>query len=375
MKNFPKNIQKQWDAISPFLTIRNKREYNIAVKRLNEMLDEIGTNEKHPLYSLLDTLGALVHYYEEKHYIISEKRKEKKKKRSKLLKISELQLGYALDFSNGRIKAKPFIKWAGGKSQLLPKLSGLLPNKSQIERYFEPFLGGAALFFYLQHPKSILSDSNAELVELYKAVQKNVEELICALKIHKNEHDYFYKIRAQSLSELSPIQRAARFIYLNKTCFNGLYRVNSSGQFNVPFGRYKNPLISDADGLRAASLALKNAHIVHNGFESVLSQAKTTDFIYFDPPYDPITKTSSFTSYTAAKFGEEEQTHLANVYKELTDRGCMVMLSNSDTPLIRELYKDFDIKEVQASRAINSNPNGRGKITELLIINYHWVKK
>lgn len=374
MKNFPKNIKTYWKPISPLLTIRNQREYNIAIKRLNELLDEIGTNEKHPLYTLLDTLGTLVRFYEEKHYVISEKPKDKKKKNRKLLKISEPQLGYALDFPSGRIKAKPFIKWAGGKSQLLPTISKYLPKKEQIGRYFEPFLGGAALFFHLQHPNSFLSDSNAELVELYKVVQENVEELIRALKVHKNEHDYFYKIRSQFPSDLSPIQRAARFMYLNKTCFNGLYRVNSNGQFNVPFGKYKNPLISNPEGLRAASLALKNTKILNHSFESILSRAKTTDFIYFDPPYDPLTKTSSFTSYTVDKFGEEEQTRLANVYKELTDRGCMAMLSNSDTPLIRELYKDFDIKEIQASRAINSNPNGRGKITELLIINYYWVK-
>ena len=294
---------------------------------------------------------------------------------SNLLKISEPQIGYALDFISSRIKAKPFIKWAGGKSKLLPDISRLFPPRKQIGRYFEPFLGGGAVFFYLQHPDSYLSDSNQELIELYSIVQQNVEELIDALKGHKNDRDYFYKVRAQRPTELSPVERAARLIYLNKTCFNGLYRVNSKGEFNVPFGRYKNPLICDVEGLRAASLALQNAKIINDDFESVLSRVIPTDFIYFDPPYHPLNKTSSFTSYTSDKFGEEEQNRLACIYTELANRGCFVMLSNSDTPLIRKLYKDFDIREIQASRAINSKAEGRGKITELVVINYYWAKK
>jgi DNA adenine methylase len=296
-------------------------------------------------------------------------------KKVKLLKISEPQMGYALDFPGSRIKARPFIKWAGGKSQLLPEMAKLFPPKDQIGRYFEPFLGGGAVFFYLQHPKSFLSDTNRELVELYDTVKNDVEKLIKALKPHKNEHDYFYEIRSQNPDSLSSIERAARFIYLNKTCFNGLYRVNSKGGFNVPFGRYKNPAICDAEGLRAASAALQNAKITYGDFQSVLEKAKTTDFIYFDQPYQPLNKTSSFTSYTSGGFGEKEQRQLAELYKELSNRGCFVMLSNSDTPLIRELYKDFCINEIQASRAINSNGSGRGKITELLVINYYWVDK
>ncbi len=295
-------------------------------------------------------------------------------KKVKLLKISEPQMGYALDFNNTRVKAKPFIKWAGGKSQLLPQMSKLFPPKDQINRYFEPFLGGGAVFFHLQHPKSYLSDTNNKLIELYEIVKNNVEDLIKALRKHKNEHDYFYEVRSQKPAALSPVERAARLIYLNKTCFNGLYRENSKGEFNVPFGKYKNPAICDAEGLRAASMALKNAKISQGEFHSVLGKAKTTDFIYFDPPYQPLNKTSSFTSYTANGFGETEQIELANVYRELSDRGCFVMLSNSDTPLIRELYKDFCINEIQASRAINSKAEGRGKITELLVINYYWIK-
>ena len=191
----------------------------------------------------------------------------------------------------------------------------------------------------------------------------------------KNEKDYFYEVRAQIKEDLTPVQRAARFIFLNKTCFNGLYRVNSKGKFNVPFGKYKNPKICDEEGLRSASLALKETIVDNKDFEELLKKANTTDFIYFDPPYQPLNETSSFTSYTAKKFDKAEQKRLSKTYARLAEKGCFVMLSNSDTPLIRELYKDFYIHEVQANRAINRNGDGRGKITELLIINYYWAKK
>ena len=294
--------------------------------------------------------------------------------KTKLIQISEPQLGYSVDFGSTRIKAAPFIKWAGGKRKLIPTITKFMPPRKQINKYFEPFLGGGALFFHLQHKNSILSDENKELIELYTIVRDNVEELIEALKIHKNDKDYFYEIRSQSLDDLTPIQRAARFIFLNKTCFNGLYRVNSKGQFNVPFGKYKNPKICDEEGLKASSLALQNAEIRNDDFEGILKQANTTDFIYFDPPYHPLSTTSSFTSYTAKNFDEQDQRRLVDIYTELADRGCFVMLSNSDTPLIRKLYKDFNLEEVFASRAINRNGDGRGKIKELLIINYEWVK-
>ena len=210
---------------------------------------------------------------------------------------------------------------------------------------------------------------------MYKIVRDNVEDLIEALKIHTNEKDYFYEVRAQTKEDLTSVQRAARFIFLNKTCFNGLYRVNSKGKFNVPFGKYKNPRICDEEGLRSASLALKKTIVDNKDFEELLKKANTTDFVYFDPPYQPLNEISSFTSYTAKKFDETEQKRLAKTYAILAEKGCFVMLSNSDTPLIRELYKDFYIHEVQASRAINRNGNGRGKLTELLIINYYWAQK
>ena len=268
-------------------------------------------------------------------------------------------------------KAKPFIKWAGGKSQLMPEIAGRFPPKNEISRYFEPFLGGAAVFFHSGHPRSFLSDTNRDLVELYQVVQRDVQGLIEALRPHRNQREYYYQVRSQNPAELSPVQRAARLIFLNKTCFNGLYRVNRKGQFNVPFGRYKNPTICDAAGLRAASAVLQSASISMRDFESVLGDVQPGDFIYFDPPYHPINSTSSFTSYTAGKFDEEEQRRLAAVYAQLARQGCFVMLSNSDTPLIRGLYRDFHIHEIQANRAINSKPERRGKITELLIVNYN----
>ena len=284
--------------------------------------------------------------------------------------IRETRLSYIAPTVVRQVKCKPFIKWAGGKGQLLPSFVPLLPPLNKVNRYFEPFLGGAAVFFYLQHPRSYLSDCNADLVELYQVVRDEVEDLIRALSIHRNNETYFYKVRAQNPESLSAIQRAARFIFLNKTCYNGLYRVNGKGQFNVPFGNYKNPAICDAEGLRAASIALRGAEISLTDFEQAVAGAKPKDFIYFDPPYQPISKTSSFTGYTAGRFDDAEQKRLADLFRRLARRGCSVMLSNSDAPLIRELYADFKITEIQASRAINSKADGRGKITELVITNY-----
>jgi DNA adenine methylase len=253
----------------------------------------------------------------------------------------------------------------------MPEIAKRFPRREEIGRYFETFLGGAAVFFHLEHPRSFLSDSNHELVELFRVVQQDVDGLIEVLKAHKNEREYYYRIRSQNPTELTRTERAARLIFLNKTCFNGLYRVNSKGQFNVPFGRYKNPAICDAQGLRAASLALQKAEISDGDFETVLARAKEKDLIYFDPPYHPLNKTSSFTSYTSGRFGEEEQRRLANTYRQLAARGCFVMLSNSDTPLIRELYGEYHIHEILANRAINSRPERRGRITELLIVSYN----
>jgi DNA adenine methylase len=266
----------------------------------------------------------------------------------------------------------PFLKWAGGKGQLLPTLSTFLPTK--FGRYFEPFVGGGAMFFHLygQRPalNAVLSDLNEELINCYEVIRDQVDELIDDLRKHKNESDYFYKVRAQSPRKLTRTERAARIIYLNKTCFNGLYRVNSQGQFNVPFGSYKNPRTCDEENLRAVSLALAHADLSCSTFEQSLKRAKRGDLIYLDPPYQPISSTSNFTGYTKGCFSSNDQAALAELVGKLSDRGCKIMLSNSDNEYIRELYSDFRIETVYANRAINCKGDRRGKITEVLILNF-----
>jgi DNA adenine methylase len=264
--------------------------------------------------------------------------------------------------------ASPFLKWAGGKSELLPELAKRLPRS--FNTYWEPFLGGGALFFYLNPMSAVLSDLNEEVINCYQAVKTSVEQLIEELKKYRNDRKHFQQVRKVQPWELEPVQRAARLIYLNKTCYNGLYRVNRRGEFNVPFGRYDNPRICDESGLRAASKALQGAEILCRDFRFVLYRAHPGDFIYFDPPYKPISSTSSFTSYSEAPFEEREQNALKEVFSALNDRGCFAMLSNSATDHIRRLYRDFHIDAVLASRAINSRGDKRGKISELIITNY-----
>lgn len=275
-------------------------------------------------------------------------------------------------------KPKPFVKWVGGKRQLLAQFRRLNlypPEKFDIEtgKYFEPFVGGGAVFFDLLPETAYLSDLNKELVTTYNVIKNNVEGLITSLKKHKTDKEYFLKIRAQDPNKLEYIKIASRFIFLNRTCFNGMYRVNSKGGFNVPFGKYSNPLICDEDNLRKVSKALQNVEIKHQDYKEVLKKAKKGDFIYFDPPYYPVSKTASFTSYTAESFLDKEQTELRDTFLELNKRGCFVMLSNSDTPFINKIYSGFKgirITKVEAGRAINSNGSGRGKITEVLVTNY-----
>lgn len=278
-----------------------------------------------------------------------------------------------------RISPKPFLKWAGGKSQLLAQLTPFFP--AEFSRYCEPFTGSAAVYWHLftlrekgalAFKDSRLTDSNAELINCYRIVRDELAELIEKLTFHRRQHgkEYYYQIRALKVDQLSHIERAARFIYLNKTCFNGLYRVNRSGQFNVPMGSYKSPGIFDVDELTNASQALQDTQLAIADFREVLNWAQAGDFIYFDPPYAPVSKTSSFTGYTDSPFGEREQMELTAVLRELNQRGCKVMLSNSWVDSILDLYKDFNCLEVKASRAINSNPEKRGKISELLVTNY-----
>jgi DNA adenine methylase len=279
-------------------------------------------------------------------------------------------------------EAKPFLKWAGGKQQLLAQFESLFPSANSdraFGRYFEPFVGGGAVFFYLwsrnRLPRYVfLFDNNEELINTYLVIRENVEELVRLLATHQRRHsrEYYYKIRKQDRQDvaLSDIERAARTIYLNRTCYNGLYRVNRKGQFNVPIGSYENPKVLYEETLRSASLALQSVSIAATDFETVLDYAQAGDFFYFDPPYDPVSKTASFTGYTAGDFGDEDQRRLARVFRRLSERGCLCMLSNSYTPFILELYRDFRIETVQAIRAINSDANRRGNIKEVVVLNY-----
>jgi len=268
--------------------------------------------------------------------------------------------------------ASPILKWAGGKTQLLKHYTRLFP--SEFNRYFEPFVGGGAVFFHMvaRNPelRAFLSDSNVELINCYNMVKNELPAVIRHLKKHKNDSAHFYRVRGLDVAQLTPAERAARLIFLNKTCFNGLYRVNRKGQFNVPFGKYENPKICDEVNLRAAERALCNTKVSTANFDSVLSQARRGDFVYLDPPYQPLSATSNFTGYTSNSFGEKDQERLANMFRKLTDKGCYAMLSNSDTPFIRELYSDFNIETVYANRAINSKGDKRGRVAEVAILNY-----
>ena len=263
---------------------------------------------------------------------------------------------------------KPFLKWAGGKSQTLPTILDRLPV--EYDRYFEPFLGAAAVFFGVKPKKAILGDINEELINTFKMVRDNLENLIDELSNMKNEKAFFYKIRALSPHNLSSVKRAARFIYLNKTCFNGLHRVNKSGQFNTPFGNYRNPNIADVARLEEVKNALKNARLIAGDYTICLKDAKKGDFIYFDPPYIPLGSYSDFKRYNKEFFYNTDHEQLAELYHELDSRGCLLMLSNSDTPLTRSLYKEWKIEQVQVNRMINSRADSRGKVNEILVTNY-----
>jgi DNA adenine methylase len=273
---------------------------------------------------------------------------------------------------------RPFLKWAGGKTQLLPQLAHFYPPRGSVKRYIEPFLGSGAVFFHFKalvgSRAAILWDNNRELIETFKAVRDDVGQVIKLLKKHQKQHSKEFFLAMREKAPSSPAAKAARLIYLNKTCFNGLYRVNSRGIFNVPFGKHVNPGIFNETWLRGASEQLQGARIEAEDFRFLKVEAKKNDFIYFDPPYHPRSKTSYFTAYTRDLFGEEHQRKLADLYRALDKKGCLLMLSNSDTPLIRELYKDFDIREVSARRNINSKADRRGSICELVVLNAKLVQ-
>lgn len=265
-------------------------------------------------------------------------------------------------------KPRPPVKWAGGKSQLLPHLRLLVP--SEFGLYCEPFCGGGALFFDLAPERAVLIDGNSELINLYLVIRDDLEALLDDLTRHANTAEYYYSMRDQDTSGMGVVERASRFVYLNRTGYNGLWRVNARGEFNVPFGRYKKPKIVDRENLARVRDALRRARIVCGDFSKVLEIAEPGAFVYFDPPYHPLTRTASFTGYTRGSFGEEEQKRLARVFRRLADAGCRVMLSNSDTEFVKELYRGFRVDVLRARRAINSRPDRRGPVTELVIRNY-----
>lgn len=295
--------------------------------------------------------------------------------------------------------AKPFLKWVGGKSQLLSQFDRLLPpaiRSGWRGRYFEPFLGGGAMLFDVlqrfQPAAAIASDLNADLINVYRAIQVNVTGLIAELQPlaesylasdHEQRSEMFYAVRekfnqAVVAGEIE-LRRAAQLLFLNKTCFNGLYRVNREGKFNTPSGAWKQtkPLICDADNLRAVSVVLQGMRLECAAYDSVEAEARAGDFVYFDPPYRPLTKTSSFESYTAGGFGDEQQRQLAGCFTRLAARGVLVMLSNSDPrsadpddTFFDELYRDFSVHRVQAARMVNAKAAGRGRISEILVTSW-----
>ena len=267
--------------------------------------------------------------------------------------------------------ASPIIKWVGGKTKLLPELLARMPDG--FGRYYEPFIGGAALFFRVAPERAVLNDFNADLIGLYTAVKRDVASVIKRLEHHRTAHSeaHYYDTRTRwNDRELAwtSSERAATFIYLNKTCFNGLWRVNRSGAFNVPIGRYVDPPICVPDALRAAQAILARAELRHGDYRAAVADAARGDFLYFDPPYDPLTPTASFTSYTTDAFGPDQQRELAETARMLVGKGCRVMLSNSDTPFVRSLYKGFKIDRVKCSRAINSNAAKRGDVDEVIVV-------
>ena len=268
---------------------------------------------------------------------------------------------------------KPFLKWAGGKRQLLPEILALMP--ARFDRYFEPFIGGGALFFETQPKQAFISDVNEELINCYQIVRDKPHELISSLHQHRYETDYYYNLRdidrdAVAFAALDNVERASRLIYLNRTGFNGMYRVNKKGHFNVPFGRYVNPKIVNEPLILAASQALQDAFIHIAPYDEALSDAQSGDFVYLDPPYMPVSKTASFTSYAKDDFGFDKQEALADFCQFLDRKQVRFIASNAYLPPIVELYQGFQQKEIQARRAINSRADKRQSVSEILIWNF-----
>lgn len=279
----------------------------------------------------------------------------------------------------GVIKARPFVKWVGGKGRLVPQLLEHFPD--EYNDYYEPFAGGGALFFAIAPPVAHISDMNTVLIAAYKRIKKDVGGLITELRQLDDEYkaletldekkELYLAKRAEfnSLDNTAP-EKVALLIFLNKTCFNGMYRENSKGGFNVPFGKHPNPTICDEENLRAVAAELKHTSIKLSPYDKAIKNAKAGDFVYLDPPYHPLNATSSFTSYHADGFTADDQIKLRDAFKELSERGCKVMLSNSNSEFINDIYKEFNIHKIHAARSINANGAGRGKIQEVLVTNY-----
>lgn len=267
-------------------------------------------------------------------------------------------------------KGQPFLKWAGGKARLIEQIEPFFP--AEYGRYFEPFIGGGAFYFHMAPEEAVISDINERLVCAYRTVRDDLPALMERLEVlrqkHSSEHYYRCRERLNKARSMSDLERAALMIYLNKTCFNGLYRENRRGEFNVPIGSYKDPKVFCEDNLHAVSAQLQNTDIRVQSFEYVLEEAEAGDLVYFDPPYVPISATSSFTSYVGAGFDLQMQQRLAEIFTELAHRGCYVYLSNSDSPIVRELYRGWRIETVRAGRSINSKGSGRQRINEVLVV-------
>ena len=271
---------------------------------------------------------------------------------------------------------QPFTKWTGGKRQLLPVIKKLMPES--YNHYYEPFIGGGALFFDLAPKKAVINDYNAELINCYQQIKENPNELIELLKVHKenNSKEYYLELRSvdrdDRINKMPDVQRAARILYMLRVDFNGLYRVNSKNQFNVPYGRYKNPKIVDEELIHAISIYLNSnqIEIKAGDFEDALLNVQKEDFIYFDPPYIPLSDTSAFTSYTHEGFSYDDQVRLRDAFKRLSDAGAYVMLSNSSSHLVEELYQEFNIHYVEATRTNGGKSSSRGKISEIIVTNY-----
>ncbi|NIZ19575.1 DNA adenine methylase [Entomospira culicis] len=271
---------------------------------------------------------------------------------------------------------QPVVKWAGGKRQLLRVLELFLPK--EYSRYVEPFAGGAAMFFYLEPKQALINDLNDELMNVYQVIRDEVDALVVDLARHQNSKEYFYSLRsvdrAGVFAELSDVERASRFLYLNRTCYNGLYRVNKKGQFNTPYGYYKNPSILNEGLLRGVHRYFKENDIQFFtlNFAQFFAQAtlRQGDFVYLDPPYDPFESESNFVQYQASGFGREEQLQLKQICDTLTEKGVKFLLSNSATPYILDLYKDYHLEVIKARRIIACQTNRRGAIDEVVVRNY-----